>query len=316
MDLFKSVQIHMLLWALLRMKNEYLSPSAYHAFLIFTVGCTALATRILQVGASSVATACGIEAISIGLEMKEVYYFSKEMTIIDEFKDVARNAFSFLKRAIHRTGAKVAPVAEATLQDEDGGGSDQNDVDVVPAANHPNGGRVSEGVEYATTENHHDTEHRLAVGTRRSAMFCMMLMDIMVAEGIASILSFASFFIYQYSFDENATELDQTTILTNGLVSVVSELLISDTAAIVFLSWKGACTRKSKRVGRFEPRQRHNRFASRLAVPIFARPQLYYFIIRHTRRPGLLCILEEGEGLAARHDSLGRPVGPRRLLHG
>ena len=33
--------------------------------------------------------------------------------------------------------------------------------------------------------------------------------------------------------------MDLVTIVANGLVSVLSELFISDTIAIAFLSWKG-----------------------------------------------------------------------------
>ena len=216
-DLFKSVQIHVILWAMLRIRSDFLCSEAYHAFMIFTVASTALCARVLQVGATSLGTFLAVEAVSIALEMKEVFFFSKDMTLVDELVDVA----CWLGRVFNRIAPlKLVRKSSSPISPMDSCGQADTSANSIPHAS-----RVV-----------HDAD---AAG-RRSKAFNMMILDLMIAEAVASILSLASFLIYQYAFDDDDTYVKKRKVVWHGLMSIFAELCVSDTIAIAYLSWKGA----------------------------------------------------------------------------
>ena len=196
-----------------------------------------------------------IECASIALEMKEIYYFSREMTIVDEFRELIGATVATLRRLTNTAAAPVSP--EVRVTPAEGCDTAVPSGHVVPsgaavlgrpAENTGSGSQsvthvesmVSPSLSMLSPEELQSLRvHTESVVSRRSVMFSFMLLDLMVAEGIASVLSFATFYIYNYSFDKYATGIDHSTIIANGIVSVLSELILSDTIAIAFLSWKG-----------------------------------------------------------------------------
>ena len=156
--------------------------------------------------------------------MKEIYYFSREMTIVDEFRELFDRLVAFVKRHSCLSVRSTAPlepervngplpcysdrpndacdlavlrppagieVLQQTTNVQSGASSASPDILASLRSQHSAAARMASPSALSVMSEEEVRSlhvHAVAVGTRRSTVFSYMLLDLMVAEGIASIL--------------------------------------------------------------------------------------------------------------------------------
>ena len=255
----RSISIHCSLYAAKTVEHPDLNPAVIHMWAIPPILICSFTARTLQTAGVSFTVGCVMEAIAVLLEVHEINKFYVEETEVSAIYNIGqrlkRKIDSCITRFFDPPGHSLEQVVPHDIPSPRGPrlkkGRKRTKRIFQVSANSPPGwssSSISSGLSNRREANPRTESRRGEVDsrTKREAeletrtTFTLLIFNMVIAEGVAAIVSFLTLFLGNISFTAGAATVDRSGIVANAVVSIVGEIFISDFLVMVWLSRRAA----------------------------------------------------------------------------